>query len=121
MIEEICHLLDLEVGVPTRFVVRGEPLCVVRTSDEIVKAVSDTCTHEDYSLSEGWLCGNAVECVLHGSQFDLDSGKPDAPPANEAVRVYQCVVDEGTVAVVLPDTDTLSSWRSGSAQGRFED
>ena len=41
----------------------------------------------------------AVECPLHGSAFNLESGDPDAPPATEAVQVFNVTVDGDTVLV----------------------
>jgi 3-phenylpropionate/trans-cinnamate dioxygenase ferredoxin subunit len=77
----------------------GEPVCVVRLDDDVVKAVHDTCSHQQYSLAEGWVGGNDIECALHGSMFNLDSGAPDSLPAVKPIPVYACKVEDGTVYV----------------------
>jgi 3-phenylpropionate/trans-cinnamate dioxygenase ferredoxin subunit len=55
------------------------------------------------SLSEGEVEGCTVECWLHGSRFDLRSGKPLDPPATQPVPVYPVRVEDGSVYVeVVP-------------------
>jgi 3-phenylpropionate/trans-cinnamate dioxygenase ferredoxin subunit len=51
------------------------------------------------SLSEGEVEGCTVECWLHGSRFDLRSGKPLDPPATQPVPVYPVRVEDGSVYV----------------------
>jgi 3-phenylpropionate/trans-cinnamate dioxygenase ferredoxin subunit len=45
---------------------------------------------------------HTVECWLHGSCFDLRSGKPTGPPATAAVPTYQVKIDGDDVLVALP-------------------
>jgi len=51
-------------------------------------AVSDTCTHEDASLSQGALRGEYIRCPLHGSRFSLRTGAPLEEPAETPLKVY---------------------------------
>jgi 3-phenylpropionate/trans-cinnamate dioxygenase ferredoxin subunit len=58
-------------------------------------AIDDACTHEGFSLSgQGELFGREVECLMHGSTFDLASGAVTGPPAMRRARTYR-VLDEG--------------------------
>jgi 3-phenylpropionate/trans-cinnamate dioxygenase ferredoxin subunit len=50
-------------------------------------------------LSEGDVEGCEIECWLHGSRFDLRTGKPSGPPATEPVPVYAVRVDGDDVLV----------------------
>lgn len=97
--EKVLDLDDLPVGTATAVEVTGEPVCLVRLDDATVKAIHDTCSHQQYSLAEGWLDGNTIECALHGSAFDLDTGNPESLPAVKPVPVYACKVAEGAVWV----------------------
>ena len=45
------------------------------------------CSHAEVKLSEGEVYDGTLECWLHGSCFDLRSGKPTGPPAIEPVPV----------------------------------
>ncbi len=64
-------------------------------------ATEDICSHAYARLSEGWLDEDdcAVECPLHGSKFDLASGKARSLPATQPVRTYNVVVVDGAVFV----------------------
>lgn len=93
-------LADVPDRVPTRVEIDGHPVCVVRDGDA-VRAVDDTCTHAEVSLSEGELDGNTVECWLHGSRFDLDTGAPTGPPAVTPLAVHHADIEDGTVTVRL--------------------
>ena len=77
------------------------PISVFRSNGEIF-AVDDTCTHETYSLSEGWVEGCTVECPLHLAKFDLRTGKALTFPAVVPLRCHQVRVDDGVVYVQLP-------------------
>jgi 3-phenylpropionate/trans-cinnamate dioxygenase ferredoxin subunit len=47
--------------------------------------------------------GGTVECWLHGSRFDLRTGKPIGPPATEAVTTYPVRVDGDDVFVAVKE------------------
>ncbi|MFW6009811.1 MAG: non-heme iron oxygenase ferredoxin subunit [Actinomycetota bacterium] len=90
---------DLPEATPVRLDVDGVPVCLVRLGDE-VKAVHDTCSHQQWSLAvDGMVWGNGVECSLHGSTFDLDSGKPSSLPATEPIPTFAVTVEDGQVHV----------------------
>ena len=84
---------------------RGElvPVAVVRDEDGELHAISDTCSHQAVSLSEGDVEGCMIECWLHGSMFDLRTGKPTNLPATEPVATFPVDVRDGVVYV---DTET---------------
>jgi 3-phenylpropionate/trans-cinnamate dioxygenase ferredoxin subunit len=81
----------------------------VPTEGEVF-AIRDGCSHADVPLSEGEVEGTTVECWLHGSRFDLRSGKPTGLPATVPVPVYETKIADGTVYVNL----------GGAADGRLE-
>ena len=73
----VCPLADLPPGEATR-VVAHVPVAVFNADGELF-AIDDTCTHQDASLSEGWLEDCLIECPLHEASFDLRTGSPPAP------------------------------------------
>jgi nitrite reductase/ring-hydroxylating ferredoxin subunit len=77
-------------------------VCLARTDDGELFAVDDTCTHEDESLSEGWVDGNCIECPAHNSVFDLRTGDALTLPATEPVPTYPVTVDGDDVLIDLP-------------------
>ena len=99
----LCPLADLESGAARRFLMEGTAVAVVRIADEVF-AVGDTCSHEDYSLSEGQVFVEEceLECWKHGSTFDLRTGRPCSLPATKPVAVFPVRVEDGDVVVSLP-------------------
>ena len=81
--------------------VAAVPVAIVRAEGEVY-AIRDVCSHEEVPLSEGEVYDHTVECWLHGSCFDLRTGKPTGPPATQAVPVYQVKIDGDDVLVALP-------------------
>lgn len=96
----VCHRSDLESGQVKAFDVDGTRVALVRIGDEFY-AVDDTCSHEDYSLSQGevWEDDCELECPQHGSTFDLRTGQACSLPATRPVAVHEVVVSGEDVAV----------------------
>jgi len=68
-------------------------IAVARHGDEFY-AVEDLCSHAQVSLSEGEVADCSVECWLHGSRFDLRTGKPSGRPATEPIATFPVEVRE---------------------------
>ena len=62
-------------------------LAIARDGEEFF-AVQDLCSHAAVALSEGEVSDCQIECWLHGSRFDLRTGKPTGLPATEPVAVF---------------------------------
>ena len=92
------RLDDLAPDAPVRVEVDGVPVCLVRIGDD-VKAVHDTCSHQQWSLADGMVWDNGVECSKHGSTFDLDTGRPSSLPARKPIPTFPVEVDGGQVHV----------------------
>ena len=89
---------DGAVGVE----IAGVPVAIIRAEGEIF-ALQDVCSHEEVPLSEGEVYDHTVECWLHGSCFDVRTGKPTGPPATKPVATYQVKIDGDDVLVALPE------------------
>jgi len=95
-----------DVSDPGTFAVElnGTPLVIVKSGGEIY-ALDEFCTHEEVSLADGEIYDCTVECWLHGSCFDLRTGKPTGPPATKPLATYHVRIDGGDVLVGLPSAD----------------
>lgn len=95
-----CRLEEVPVGGVLAVNVEGIDVAIVRTDDEVF-AIQDECSHAAIALSEGDVdtAGCEIECWLHGSRFDLRSGKPTGLPAYEPVPVYPCKVEGDAIVV----------------------
>jgi 3-phenylpropionate/trans-cinnamate dioxygenase ferredoxin component len=97
----VCELGELEEDTPKRVEIDGTPISLVRTEDEVF-AIYDICSHANVSLAEGEVEDGQIECWLHGSCFDLRTGKPSSLPATRPVPVYPVKIEgEGEAAAVL--------------------
>ena len=103
--QRACLLADLQPDTPSRIVVDGIAMAVVRTAEGVF-AINDRCSHADVALSEGEVDDCAIECWLHGSAFDLRTGVPLSLPAIVPVPTYPVrITGEGDAAVVEIDPD----------------
>jgi 3-phenylpropionate/trans-cinnamate dioxygenase ferredoxin subunit len=94
----VAALSELEADTPLRVEVGGVPVSLVNTEGEVF-AIHDICSHANVSLSEGEVEGCAIECWLHGSTFDLRTGKPSGLPATRPVPVYPVKIEGDDVLV----------------------
>jgi len=93
-----CGTDDVQPGTGLAVEVDGVSVAVVRDGEDWY-AVYDECSHAAVPLSEGDVEGNLIECWLHGSQFDMRTGKPTSLPATEPVAIYPVRVDGDDVLV----------------------
>jgi 3-phenylpropionate/trans-cinnamate dioxygenase ferredoxin component len=96
--ERVAAEAELADAQPKQVDVGGLPVCLVRLGGD-VHAILDVCSHQDYPLHEGYVFGKSIECALHGSTFDLDTGRPESLPATKPVPVYPVRVEDGEVHV----------------------
>ena len=87
---------DYVKAAPLEAVPPGKMTCVSLQGKRIllanengtIFAADEMCTHEDASLCLGSLRGHLLKCPLHGSRFDLTTGKPLDEPADTPLKVY---------------------------------
>ena len=89
----VCSVNDLPKVGAVQVEVAGKRVAIVRDSAGDIHAIDDTCSHANVSLSEGDVEGGEIECWLHGSRFDLRSGKPTGIPATSPIAVYPVTID----------------------------
>lgn len=96
----VAKFSELESGTAHKVMVDGVAIAVVRIEDEVF-AIADTCSHADISLSLGmvWCDTKQIECIKHGSAFNLVTGHPDTFPATQPVAVYSAKVVNDEVIV----------------------
>ncbi|WP_261569986.1 non-heme iron oxygenase ferredoxin subunit [Frankia gtarii] len=94
----VCALADLADDTALGTEIEGVPVCVVRAGERVY-AVRDECSHADVQLSQGEVENGKIECWLHGSHFDLASGKALTLPAIDPVPTYAVTIDGDDVLV----------------------
>ncbi|SED90990.1 non-heme iron oxygenase ferredoxin subunit [Ruania alba] len=74
-------------------------VALARAEDGTYYALADVCSHGQVSLSEGEVEGDTLECWLHGSTFDMKTGRPLSLPATRPVPAYPVSYDGDNVFV----------------------
>jgi 3-phenylpropionate/trans-cinnamate dioxygenase ferredoxin subunit len=97
---KVCALDDIPDEGAIGVEIDDTPVALARTGDEVY-ALHDICSHAEVSLSEGEVYNHTIECWLHGSCFDLRTGKPTNPPATQPVPTYTVKIEGGDVYVSL--------------------
>lgn len=107
----LCGAAEVAPGTMRRFDVAGRAVCVVRiaTADggeggDEWYAIGDTCSHQDYPLSDGelWVEEREVECPKHGATFSLRTGEALTLPATRPVPCYPVRVEGDDVWIEVP-------------------
>ncbi len=97
-----CAVADITDGSALRVVLDGVPIAVVRSDGEVY-AIHDVCSHANVALSEGEVDDQTIECWLHGSRFDLVTGRPTGLPAVRPVPVYPVKIDGDDILVAVKE------------------
>ena len=98
----VCSLDEVMADQALAVTIDDLDVAVARDGDEVF-AIQDLCSHAEVALSEGDVADCTVECWLHGSRFDLRTGKPIGLPATEPVATFPIEVRPDGVYV---DTET---------------
>jgi nitrite reductase/ring-hydroxylating ferredoxin subunit/uncharacterized membrane protein len=64
-------------------------------------AFDDRCTHRGGSLAGGVMMCGTVQCLWHGSQFDVRTGAVRAGPATKGIAVYRLLEENDDVKLFL--------------------
>ena len=89
------------VGSSMTIKLKGKMVMFVRDSEESVRGIDPTCTHEQCTV-EYKIDGNRIECPCHGSVFDLQ-GKVLKGPAEKPLSLYETSLRDGRVVIDLGD------------------
>jgi glycine betaine catabolism B len=92
---------DLPEGQMIGSTVDGLELLVANVGGQYVRSARFA-THESGPLAEGDLYDCIVTCPWHGSEFDLETGEAETPPATEPEPVYEVRVEGDEIQVAKP-------------------
>ena len=97
--ELVGSVTDVPKGTAVQVEVDGVEVAVMHADDDNFYAVRDECSHASVALSEGEVEGCTLECWLHGSRFDLRTGRPSGLPATEPVAIFPVEIRDGDIYV----------------------
>lgn len=99
--QRACAVSEVPVGSVIALDLGAAADIAVVNTEQGLFAMLDRCSHADVPLSEGEVDGCTLECLAHGSRFDLRTGKPLEPPAVAAVPIYPVQVDGSDIFIDL--------------------
>lgn len=105
----IASLSEVPANSMKPFTVSGKEILVANLNGNLY-AMDNRCSHRKGDLSKGTLTGTTVTCPVHGSKFDLTSGKAISGPKLGPIKLrtsdlnsYKVKVEEGSIMVELPE------------------
>jgi 3-phenylpropionate/trans-cinnamate dioxygenase ferredoxin component len=96
----VVRVADIPVGSKQAFDVGGKPVLVCH-GEERWYAVSNLCSHAQQQLESGRMLRGRITCPLHGTRFDLATGKALNPPAREPIATYELRIIEDWVEILV--------------------
>ncbi len=97
---KVCRVSDIPAN-EMRCVSLADRNVLVANTAEGVFVADEMCTHEDARLCDGNLAGTKVKCPLHGSRFELTTGKVLDDPASVDLQTYPVTISAGDVYITL--------------------
>jgi 3-phenylpropionate/trans-cinnamate dioxygenase ferredoxin subunit len=98
--EAVARLEDIPDEGMKQVVVRGDVVGLYRVGERVF-AVHDICTHEEAYLTDGDFDTDEleVECPLHGSRFNVETGEVRILPATRPIATYEVRIEGRDVLV----------------------
>lgn len=97
---KVCRLEDIPMNDMRCVSLADRNVLVANTTDGVFVA-DEMCTHEDARLCDGNLSGTKVKCPLHGSRFDLTTGKVLDDPANINLITYPVTIIKDDIYISI--------------------
>ncbi len=89
---------DIQPSQMKEVEVNGEKICLANVEGKYY-AIGNVCTHLGGPLAQGKLEAYEVQCPLHGSRFDIRTGKVARPPALRSEPTYEIKVEDDNILV----------------------
>ena len=97
---KVCDVSALDDN-PIRCVSLSDRNVLVARTSEGIFVTDEMCTHEDARLCDGHLNGTLIKCPLHGSRFDLKTGRVLDDPADVDLVTYPVTVLDQIIYIKL--------------------
>ena len=99
----VAAMSDLGDERPTIFFAEAgsREILIIATDDESLYAIDAVCTHGFGYLDQGELKGCEIQCPLHEGRFDIRTGQPTNPPAQEPLGSYPVIVEGQDVYIEI--------------------
>lgn len=96
--QRVCAVEDVIEGEALKVDCGDTPIALVNVDGQFF-AIHDTCSHGDWSLSDGYLDGDVIECSLHMGKFCVRTGRAIGLPATEPVSSFPVRIEGNGVFI----------------------
>ena len=100
MIITLCTIDDFNENNMLEVIHENHSYLVAKVDKEYF-AVDNMCSHENSELILGCLKDKTIKCSLHGSYFDLETGKPLNEPADEPIKTYPTMIKDNNICIEI--------------------
>lgn len=102
----LANIADIPADSGFQVKIPGRPPVGIFKLDDEFFAIDDTCTHGNFSLSEGLIFDGQVECSLHAGAFDIRSGEATDLPCVIPLKTYPVTVKDGKIYADLGEAES---------------
>jgi len=97
---KVAKVGDLADGDMMAVSANRQDFLLIRLGEEYI-AMDLWCTHLDAQLDQGVLFPELreLECPLHESRFNLDTGEPTMPPAEDPMPIFAVRIEGGDILI----------------------
>jgi len=99
---KVAEVSDIPVGGVKKVSLEDVDIAIFNIGGELY-AISDTCTHEQASLSEGDLDGDSISCPRHGATYNIKTGEAIGLPAIISVATYRVKIEGNDIILEMPN------------------
>jgi len=97
---QIMKLSDLPKQIGKEVHVNGKSIALFHLSNGEVKAIANSCPHNNGPLAEGIVSGEYVFCPLHDWKISLTTGEVQKPD-NGCVEVYETEIKDNHIYLMV--------------------
>ena len=98
--QEVAEVSDIAEGEVKSFFVGTEAIAICKVEGNFY-AFRDECTHQSFTLSDGYLDGECITCCYHGAEFNVKTGEVLCLPAVEPLETYRVKIEGNKILLSL--------------------
>ncbi|HAJ05362.1 MAG TPA: hypothetical protein DCL76_02260 [Chloroflexi bacterium] len=94
----LCNTEDIDVGEKKIIQIEGSNVVIFNINGDYY-CISDVCSHDGGSISDGETDGYTIKCPRHGAKFDVRDGKAKSLPATRGIPCYSIEIVGGELII----------------------
>jgi 3-phenylpropionate/trans-cinnamate dioxygenase ferredoxin component len=96
---KVCRIEDLKPGEAHSISILARPYAVFNVNGKYY-GLEAACRHMKANLAAGRLCGEIVECVMHGWEYNVTTGESLTVP-DDSLQTFPVKTEDGFIWIGL--------------------